>query len=123
MKLWGYYAFHTFINSIKKMFRSTFIIVIACIIGITVLFGVAGGVIGWAVADNMITEYAYDAEGNYVGEELGRYDEDGNYVEDVEHYIYDENGQYVIVNSKFISSEGKTKKYSRYRNHFHSDGG
>ena len=113
MKLWGYYAFHTFINSIKKMFRSTFIIVIACIIGITVLFGVAGGVIGWAVADNMITEYAYDAEGNYVGEELGRYDEDGNYVEDVEHYIYDENGQYVGV------SDGEYDKYGNY----YEDGG
>lgn len=108
MKLWGYYAFHTFINSIKKMFRSTFIIVIACIIGITVLFGLAGGVIGMAIADNMIVEYAYDANGNYVGVEEGRYDEDGNYVEDVEAYIYDENGVYVGV------EDGEYDKYGNY---------
>ena len=76
MKLWGYYAFHTFINSVKKMFRSTFVIVLYSIIGVTILSGVAGGVIGWAVADNMITEYAYDENGNYVGEELGKYDEE-----------------------------------------------
>lgn len=108
MKLWGYYAFHTFINSVKKMFRSTFIIVLACIIGVTILFGVAGGVIGWAVADNMITEYAYDENGNYVGEELGKYDEDGNYIEDEDAYLYDKNGSYVG------RADGEYDKYGNY---------
>lgn len=108
MKLWGYYAFHTFINSVKKMFRSTFIIVLACIIGVTILFGVAGGVIGWAVADNMITEYAYDENGNYVGEELGKYDEDGNYIEDEDAYLYDKNGNYVG------RADGEYDKYGNY---------
>lgn len=108
MKLWGYYAFHTFINSVKKMFRSTFIIVLACIIGVSILFGVAGGVIGWAVADNMITEYAYDENGNYVGEELGKYDEDGNYIEDEDAYLYDKNGNYVG------RADGEYDKYGNY---------
>lgn len=108
MKLWGYYAFHTFINSVKKMFRSTFIIVLACIIGVMILFGVAGGVIGWAVADNMITEYAYDENGNYVGEELGKYDEDGNYIEDEDAYLYDKNGNYVG------RADGEYDKYGNY---------
>ena len=108
MKLWGYYAFHTFINSVKKMFRSTFIIVLACIIGVTILFGVAGGVIGWAVADNMITEYAYDENGNYVGEELGKYDENGNYIEDEDAYLYDKNGNYVG------RADGEYDKYGNY---------
>lgn len=39
MRLWGYYALHTFINSIKKMFRSKVIVVIFCTI---LLFGVLG---------------------------------------------------------------------------------
>ena len=108
MKLWGYYAFHTFINSVKKMFRSTFVIVLASIIGVTILFGVAGGVIGWAVADNMITEYAYDENGNYVGEELGKYDEDGNYIEDEDAYLYDKNGNYVG------RADGEYDKYGNY---------
>lgn len=108
MKLWGYYAFHTFINSVKKMFRSTFIIVLACIIGVSILFGVAGGVIGWAVADNMITEYAYDENGNYVGEELGKYDEDGNYIEDEDAYLYDKDGNYVG------RADGEYDKYGNY---------
>lgn len=28
MKLWGYYAIHTFWNSIRKMFRSTVLVII-----------------------------------------------------------------------------------------------
>lgn len=108
MKVWGYYAFHTFINSIRKMFRSTFIIVIACIIGAIALFSVAGGVIGWAVADNMVTEYVYDENGNYVGEELGKYDEDGNYVGEAEEY--DENEE--SIDNEEMTEEDRTVTYS-----------
>ena len=44
MRLWGYYALHTFINTIKKIFKSKVMIVILCsfLIG-----GVAGGSVGF----------------------------------------------------------------------------
>lgn len=45
MRMVGYYAWHTFINSIKKMFRSTFVIVLALIVGVGLVFGVTAGVI------------------------------------------------------------------------------
>lgn len=52
MKVWGYYAYHSFVNAIKKMFRSTFIIVMACVL-------VLGGIIGVSavlVADVFVDE-------------------------------------------------------------------
>lgn len=49
MRLFGYYAFHTFVNSIKKLFRSTFVIIIAVIIGISMIFGVSAGIIASVV--------------------------------------------------------------------------
>ena len=44
MRLWGYYALHTFINTIKKIFKSKVMIVILCsfLIG-----GVVGGSVGF----------------------------------------------------------------------------
>ena len=44
MRLWGYYALHTFINTIKKIFKSKVMIVIPCsfLIG-----GVVGGSVGF----------------------------------------------------------------------------
>ena len=44
MRLWGYYALHTFINTIKKIFKSKVMIVILCsfLIG-----GVIGGSVGF----------------------------------------------------------------------------
>ena len=39
MKLWGYYAWHTLVNTIKKMFRSTVLVVLLAIVG----FGVKAG--------------------------------------------------------------------------------
>ena len=44
MRLWGYYALHTFINTIKKIFKSKVMIVIlcSCLIG-----GVVGGSVGF----------------------------------------------------------------------------
>lgn len=56
MRLWGYYAWHTFINSIKKIFKSKVIIVILCS---ALIGGFVGGGIGLFAAyfeDNVKTQ-------------------------------------------------------------------
>ena len=102
MKLWGYYAFHTFINSIKKMFRSTFIIIMACIIGIGVIFGFAGGVIGTVLEDELSSEYEGDetSREGYGDPEYGMFDENGKFLFFDDLYEeglggYDENGDFI----------------------------
>ena len=59
MRLWGYYAWHSFINTIKKMFRSTFVVVILAIVGMGVIFGVVGGIIG-TVAEKQSAQESVD---------------------------------------------------------------
>lgn len=44
MRLWGYYALHTFINTIKKIFKSKVMIVILCS---SLIGGVVGGSVGF----------------------------------------------------------------------------
>lgn len=103
MKLWGYYAFHTFINSIKKMFRSTFIIVMAAIIGIGVIFGVAGGIIATVLEDELGTEDELQDETlreGYGDPEYGMFDENGSFLFYEDLYEeglggYDENGDFI----------------------------
>lgn len=56
MRLWAYYALHTFVNTIKKMFRSTVLVVILAIVGFGVIFGLVGGLIGSAVEREESTE-------------------------------------------------------------------
>ncbi len=90
MKLWGYYAFHTFINSIKKMFRSTFIIIMAVSIGIGLIVGVSAGVI----TSVLIDEGEDSTEIEYNTEE-GFFDEEGNFYYHEEAYL-DENGEVVF---------------------------
>lgn len=52
MKFVGYYAFHTFVNSIKKMFKSTFLIVVAAILAIGIIFGVSMGLLTSSLEEN-----------------------------------------------------------------------
>ena len=59
MRLWGYYAWHSFINTIKKMFRSTFVVVILAIVGMGVIFVVVGGIIG-TVAEKQSAQESVD---------------------------------------------------------------
>lgn len=86
LRLWGYYALHSFWNSLRKIFRSTFVVVIVC----CALFG---GVIGFSVSflgetffpeDTQTEENTedgyYEEEGKFVPYEDGYYDEDGNWV-------------------------------------------
>lgn len=92
MKLWGYYAFHTFINSIKKMFRSTFVIIIAVSIGIGLIFGGSIGLITALVLEE--GEDSTEIEVEYDTEE-GFFDEEGNFYYDEDAYL-DENGEVVF---------------------------
>ena len=66
MRLWGYYAWHTFLNSLKKMFRSTVLVVILAVFGFGVIFGVAGVAIGSIVESQQEAEISSEtvAEGN-----------------------------------------------------------
>ena len=56
MRLWGYYAWHTFWNTIKKMFRSTFLVIILAIFGFGIIFGLIAGVVGSMVEKQQSVE-------------------------------------------------------------------
>ena len=58
MRLWGYYAWHTFINTIKKLFTSTALIIILAIFG----FGVIGGLTAVVVEQGVDTKNATEIE-------------------------------------------------------------
>ncbi len=130
MKLWGYYAFHTFINSIRKMFRSTFIMVVAVIVAVSVIFGVSTGLIASlfldedGVEEDVTNREGYgDAEYGMFDENgqflfyddlyedgLGGWDEDGNFIyyEDaLEQNLgyYDENGEFVFYYEEFTEED------------------
>lgn len=102
MKLWGYYAFHTFINSIKKMFRSTVIIVIVAIFGVGAIFGLAAGVLTTVIEDEMSSEGEGDetSREGYGDPEYGMFDENGKFLFFDDLYEeglggYDENGDFI----------------------------
>ena len=102
MKLWGYYAFHTFINSIKKMFRSTFIIIMAVALGIGLIFGISAGIIATVIEDEMSSETEGDetTREGYGDPEYGMFDENGKFLFYDDLYEeglggYDENGNFI----------------------------
>ena len=99
MKLWGYYAFHTFINAIKKMFRSTVIIIFAVALGIGLIFGLSAGIIGEAIEDGMGNATGEESEWEGYSSEEGFYDEEGNFYYHDEAYL-DENGQVVFYDEE-----------------------
>ena len=55
MRIWGYYALHTFINTIKKIFKSKVVVVILCSFLIGGVIGGSVGVIGSIVEENAQT--------------------------------------------------------------------
>lgn len=81
MKLWGYYALHTFWNSIKKMFRSSVVAVIIGILFVFGIFGFVGDVVGTLLEDelgeNSSTE---EVQEGYGDPEYGYYDESGEFI-------------------------------------------
>ncbi len=85
MKLWTYYALHTFVNSIKKMFRSTFVIVFAALILIVLILGFSGGILVSVLEDEGLSEEELLSEEpwytEYYGEEdYGYFDENGTFI-------------------------------------------
>lgn len=81
MRLWGYYALHTFWNSVKKIFRSTTLIIILAVVGFIVICGFAGGLIGIAIADH---EDATEASSEYATEVLSDTEEEEEVSEEDE---------------------------------------
>lgn len=71
MKMWIYYAFHTFINSIVKLFRSKFIIVLLCSLFMGGIFGMVGGTVAaLMIPDKEVeSEQEGDEEGDIAGED------------------------------------------------------
>lgn len=63
MRLWGYYALHTFINTIKKIFKSKVVVVILCSFLIGGVIGGSVGIIGSIVEENAQTDTA-DVDNN-----------------------------------------------------------
>ena len=122
MKLWGYYALHTFWNSIKKMFRSSVIVVIFGMIFIFGIFGVVGGIAGSFIEDELSENQLngedregygdsaygyYNASGEFLfyddlyEEGLGGWDEEGNFIYYEDAYeqglgYYDEFGDFIF---------------------------
>lgn len=81
MKLWGYYALHTFWNSIKKMFRSSVVVVIFGMFFIFGIFGVVGGVAGTLIEDELSENQPTGEEREGYGDpEYGYYDESGEFL-------------------------------------------
>ncbi len=60
MRLWGYYAWHSLVNSIKKIFRSQ---VAAAILGILLIGGLLGGAAG------ILSSVMFSDRGTEIGEE------------------------------------------------------
>ena len=101
MKLWGYYALHTFWNSIRKMFRSTVILVIVAMMVIGGIIGGAIGVLSTVIEDEFEEEMPDDEEREGYGDpEYGMFDETGTFLFYEDLYEeglggYDEDGNFI----------------------------
>ena len=106
MRMAGYYAWHTFINSIRKMFRSTVVVVIVSVAAIGMIFGLSAGLIS-AIAESKPgtdTEYVSETDSETVLFEFG---DDTEAIGDNEDN--EDNGEFVIggtavSESSFIAS-------------------
>lgn len=111
MRLVGYYALHTFWNSVRKIFRSTFLAIFFGIIIIGGIFGVAMGVITSSIEDEYAIEISQGEDGNYYDEDGNLVDEDGNLINENGHLIdedgnlIDEDGNRVDENGNIIEEE------------------
>lgn len=72
---WGYYALHTFINNIKKIFRSTVLIVFFSIFAFGIVCGLVGAAIGEIAGDETSTEISSEAGDDWEEEEDSNDDE------------------------------------------------
>lgn len=62
MKMAGYYAWHTFVNSLKKIFKSTFVVILVAIIAIGVIFGFSAGMLANLVDSRSESSTEYSSE-------------------------------------------------------------
>lgn len=69
MRLWGYYALHTFINTVKKIFKSKVVVVILCSFLIGGIIGGSIGFIGSLVEEQTQEEQADNEDTPDVMEE------------------------------------------------------
>ncbi len=101
MKLWGYYALHTFWNSIKKMFRSTVIAVIFGIIFIFAIFGVVGAVAGIFIESEFSEELSTEEEASE--DESGEENREG--YGDPEYGYYNDSGEFIFYEDELTEEE------------------
>ncbi|MGN0318171.1 MAG: putative ABC exporter domain-containing protein [Lachnospira sp.] len=113
MKLWGYYAFHTFINSIKKMLKSVVVVVILCFSFIGIIIGLSVGLLASSMTndesakDEAVEEEIVEYVFKYADDTV--YNEDSFYV-DSEGNITDKEG--TLIGLEEISEE--EDNYSDY---------
>ncbi len=72
MSLWLYYAWHSGVNQIKKLFKTWVAIVILCCVGVGVLFGAVGGIVSSFFDDEIddaVDEVTEEVIGDYVDED------------------------------------------------------
>ncbi|MGN0350821.1 MAG: putative ABC exporter domain-containing protein [Roseburia sp.] len=105
MRLVGYYALHTFWNSVRKIFRSTFLAIFFGIIIIGGIFGVATGVIFSSIEDEYAVEISQGEDGNYYDEDGNLVDEDGNLIDENGHLI-DEDGNLIDEDGNLVDENG-----------------
>lgn len=91
MKMVGYYAWHTFLNSLKKIFRSTFVVIFVAIIAIGVIFGFSAGL----VAD--IVDSKNESQTEYSSEEYSETEEE----QDTDESAEDDN-QFTFEDTQFM---------------------
>ena len=70
MRLFGYYAFHSFVNQVRKIFKTWIIIFI-------VVCGLVGGIMGYTIASIEEAGDEYHAEQEYLED----YDSEMNFKE------------------------------------------
>lgn len=120
MKAWSYYAVHTFINSIKKIFRTKFLVFILICVLCGVVFGVGTGFVTAMLFDDgyeSLDVSEIDADHDYI-----LLDEDDNLVEGKEifisplgddSYVDSKNNYYTIVEVEDYLDRDKDNIQSR----------
>ena len=120
MKLWGYYALHTFWNSIKKMFRSTFLIVLFAMMLVGGIFGGAVGVLTSVIEDEFEEELPEgELREGYGDPEYGYYDEHGVFLFYEDLYAeglggYDEEGEFIYYEDAIEQNLGYYNEYGEF---------
>lgn len=87
MKMVGYYAWHTFLNSLKKIFQSTFVVIFVAVIAIGVIFGFSAALVADIVDSKNESQTEYSSEEYSGAEEEQDTDE---YAEDDDQFTFED---------------------------------